>query len=99
MLVRISDVTTTARHVEMPEKCPDCGAAVTQSISEINWSDSFIPGSLTLSEGDEPGREALHEFEHDDGAMWEHGEQYFVVGYRCGECSYILVESEFSEME
>ncbi|MFT3840787.1 MAG: hypothetical protein QM723_27600 [Myxococcaceae bacterium] len=89
MLVRICDLISIVREIELPEQCPECGEKLDR-VNETNMTDAFIDGTLTV-----PAPGEVAEFLPTDS--WEYGETFIVVGFRCAHCSHVLVEGDFVE--
>ena len=86
-------IVATVRHVELPTKCPKCRRKIVE-VSETNLCDGFIDGKLTADDVED-----VAEFEPNSGSSWEYGENFIVVGFRCGRCHHILLEGAFHELE
>ena len=88
MKLPISDVTITVRMVEVPDRCPNCEADLTEtdSIEEFSYLDVSYRGAL-----DKTGKTAGLEY-GDQGFNWHGNANIVGMNYMCRACDHVLAE-------
>lgn len=71
--VRVNDVVWRPRLVALPKACPNCGADLSDGITEMSWLNVAVDGSVLA--GNFAG-----------GGSTDMGDRYEVRGYECADC-------------
>lgn len=84
MKVKLDKLTVTEVEAELPERCPECEADLTENdaLKEDQFVGSEQQGRLTAD-----GPDCSGYFENAT-------EPTYVVAYRCGNCDHTLVTTE-----
>lgn len=85
--VTVCDRVVRHRKVEVPSKCPGCGADLT------------FPGAMRVWEFQDQCRYAHFDDAEPEGLNWgsyipDSGESFMLVEFQCKECEHVLAENE-----